>query len=98
MGEIMRKHEEIEEWQFNYYMKRVAKLDKAQLLQLIVTSLGKCDYESQVKCIAWVSIIANSDGFMDPEEWKLIFYIYDTRLKLNIKDILEVQKKLPRLN
>lgn len=95
MGEVMRKHEEIEEWKFNYHLKRVADLDRAQLLQLIINSLSKCDYESQVRCLAWISTIANSDGFMSPEEWKLIFYIYDTRLKLNIKDILEVQKKLP---
>ncbi len=94
IGETMRKQEGIEEWKFNYYLKRVEKLDRAQLLQLIITSLSKCDYESQVRCIAWVSNIANSDGFMSPEEWKLIFYIYDTRLKLDIKDILEVQKKL----
>ena len=59
-------------------------------------SLKKCNHESKVRSIAWMSLIANSDGFMDPQEWKLIYYIYNTELKLKLSEIMEMQKQLPR--
>ena len=98
MGEVMKKHEEIDDWEFNYHLNRVAELDKDTIISDCVISLNKCDYEWKVKCIAWMSLIANSDGFMAPEEWKLIYHIYNTELKLNLSDILEMQKQLPRPN
>jgi uncharacterized tellurite resistance protein B-like protein len=96
MGRLMKKHENIDDWQFNYHLKRIADLNKQQIVTECINSLKKCEYEMKVKCIAWMSLIANSDGFMAPEEWKLIYYIYNTELKLNLKDILEMQKQLPR--
>ena len=96
MGRLMKKHENIDDWQFNYHLKRISDLNKEQIVAECINSLKKCEYEMKVKCIAWMSLIANSDGFMAPEEWKLIYYIYNTELKLNLKDILEMQKQLPR--
>jgi uncharacterized tellurite resistance protein B-like protein len=96
MGRLMKKHENIDDWEFDYYLKRIADIDKEQIIKECVNSLKKCTYDNKVKCIAWMSLIANSDGFMAPEEWKLIYYIYNTELKLDLKDILEMQKQLPR--
>ena len=96
MGDLMKKHENIDDWEFNYHLNRVSELDKEQVIEDCVNSLNKCEYETKVKCIAWLSLIANSDGFMAPEEWKLIYHIYNTELKLNLADILDVQRKLPR--
>lgn len=98
MGEMMKKHENIDDWEFNYHMKKVAEKKKEELILECVQSLKKCDYELKVKCIAWMSLIANSDGFMAPEEWRLIYRIYNSELNLNLADILATQKKLPRLN
>ena len=96
MGEFMKKYEKIDDWEFNLHLNRISELDKDQVVKNCVESLNKCDYEARVKCIAWMSMIANSDGFMAPEEWKLIYHIYNTELKLNLADILEVQRNLPR--
>lgn len=96
MGRLMRKHENIDEWEFNYFLNKVASMEKQEIVRECVESLKKCDMEWRIKCIAWMSMIANSDGFMAPEEWKLIYYIYNTELKLNLADILDMQKKLPR--
>ena len=96
MGELMKKHENIDEWEFDNHLNLISDLDQKQIVNNCVASLHKCDHDSKVKCVAWMSLIANSDGFMAPEEWKLIYYIYNTELKLNLKDILEVQKQLPR--
>ena len=96
MGEIMKRHENIDDWEFKYHLNKLADKSKGEIIQDCIYSLKKCDYEWKVKCIAWMSLIANSDGFMAPEEWKLIYYIYNTELKLNLSDILEMQKQLPR--
>lgn len=98
MGELMKKHENIDDWEFNYHLNRIAEQGKEKIISDCINSLKKCDHEWRIKCIAWMSLIANSDGFMAPEEWKLIYYIYNTELKLNLSDILEMQKQLPRPN
>jgi uncharacterized tellurite resistance protein B-like protein len=81
MGQLMKQHEKIEDWQFNYFLRKMEDLDKEDIIKECLTNLRKCDEQSQIKCIAWMSLIANSDGFMAPEEWKLIYYIYNTELK-----------------
>ncbi|NJN25914.1 MAG: hypothetical protein HC819_08080 [Cyclobacteriaceae bacterium] len=96
MGRLMKQHENIDDWEFEYHLKRISDLSKQQIINDCIASLKKCDEKLKLKCIAWMSLIANSDGFMAPEEWKLIYYIYNTELKLNLKDILETQKMLPR--
>ena len=42
-------------------------------------------------------VIANSDGFMDKEEWILIYKIYHTELKLSLDEVLKIQKELNML-
>jgi uncharacterized tellurite resistance protein B-like protein len=96
MGEFMRKAEDIEEYQFNYLLNKVKGENKTVILQNCIKSLRQCDHSLKVKCIAWMSLIANSDGFMDAEEWRLIYQIYYKELKLDLKEILACQKELPR--
>ncbi|MDZ7605792.1 MAG: TerB family tellurite resistance protein [Cyclobacteriaceae bacterium] len=98
MGQLMKKHENMDDWEFNYRLRKVAEKKKEDLITECVESLKKCDNELKIRCIAWMSLIANSDGFMAPEEWKLIYKIYNTELNLNLADILAMQKKLPRSN
>lgn len=97
MGELMRKHESIDDLDFNYLLNKISELDKSKVIDNCIVSLRKCDYEWRVKCMAWMSLIANVDGFMAPEEWKLIYKIYSIELKLDLTDILEMHKQLPRL-
>ena len=98
MGQLMKKHENMDDWEFNYHLRKIASKEKKEIIEDCIQSLKKCEYELKIKCIAWMSLIANSDGFMAPEEWKLIYRIYNTELNLNLADILAMQKKLPRSN
>ncbi len=98
LGIIMKEHEGIEEWEFNYYLDKFSEQEKDKTIDECLIALNNCDYELKIKCIAWMSLIANSDGFMSCEEWKLIYYIYNTKLNLNLTDILEIQKQLPKVN
>jgi uncharacterized tellurite resistance protein B-like protein len=96
MGELMKQHEGIDEKEFDALLDRISSMDKDAAIEDCINSLNKCDYDLKVKCIAWMSMIANSDGFMAPEEWQLIYHIYNTKLKLDLSDILEMHKHLPR--
>jgi len=96
MGELMKKYENIDDSLFNHLLDKISSQKKNEIISDCVDSLNKCEYELKVKCIAWMSLIANSDGFMAAEEWKLIYFIYNKELNLNLNDILEMQKHLPR--
>lgn len=95
-GELMKKHEGIDDSDFNDHLNRISATDKDELTEECITILNQCDHSWKICCIAWMSLIANSSGFMAPEEWKLIYYIYKTKLKLKMPEILELRKKLPR--
>ncbi len=97
IGMLMKKYKNIEEWEFNYYLDKFSSQEKEKTIEDYLNALNDCDYELKIKCIAWMSLIANSDGFMASEEWKLIYYIYGKKLNLDLKDILEIQRQLPRL-
>lgn len=96
MGELMKKHESIDDWEFKRLLSRMSDMSKEDIVAECINSLNKCDHDWQIRCIAWMSLIANSDGFMAPEEWKLIYRIYNTELKLDLSEILAMQKQLPR--
>jgi uncharacterized tellurite resistance protein B-like protein len=71
--------------------------DKAMLYKDCVNALKKLDKQKQIRSISWLCVIANSDGFMDKEEWMLIYKIYDNELGLSLDDILKTQKDLNKI-
>ncbi len=94
-GRAMRKHEEISESDFDDLLEIYKHQDKEDLFTECINALKSCSYNEQIKIVAWMSRIANSDGFMDPREWKLIYKVYYRELGLDLQDILYVQKSLP---
>lgn len=94
-GQLMIKYEGIEEIAFNNLLNAYSDAEKDVLLNQCVASLKNCTTEDQIRIIAWMTRVANSDGFMDPEEWKLIYQIYYRELDLDLQDILQAQKTLP---
>lgn len=96
MGEIMCRHEKIDSETFQIQIKNNDKVATDELYAKCVQSLKLCDEDFKLKTIAWMSLIANSDGFMSPDEWKLIYKIYCKELNLRLDDILAYQKSLPR--
>lgn len=97
MGNLMIKHEKINEEYFHQQMEIFRNMDKSKLMQMCIEKLAKCNKDDQIRAVAWMSNVANSDGFMDPQEWALIYRIYNKELKLDLNKILEKQKELPRL-
>jgi len=68
--------------------------DKKQIYNTCVSGLKKMEKKKQIRCVSWLSLIANSDGFMDREEWALIYRIYNDELGIQLNEILETQKEI----
>ncbi|MCC5932218.1 MAG: TerB family tellurite resistance protein [Cyclobacteriaceae bacterium] len=96
MGEIMRVHEGIPKSEFENLITSIRNLPGEQVLEQCINYLRKTDLNHQVKCLAWLSLIANSDGFMDTTEWALIYRIYAKELKLDLAEIMKKQRELSK--
>jgi uncharacterized tellurite resistance protein B-like protein len=94
LGKQMCKTEGISEIEFEEKLNSLTQQNKAQVQTESVTHLKKLNRNEQVKAIAWLCLVANSDGFMDREEWKFIYKLYYTELQLPLEEILSVQKML----
>lgn len=92
-----RKMVEAEGIDENYFLSQIKLLEvnsqQAKLPEAIA-SLKTLKREEQIRCIAWLCIIANSDGFMDKTEWQMIYKIYHKELQLPLDEIMKVQKTL----
>lgn len=79
---------------FEQLRKSIEEVEDGCLLDICLRTLRNCPKDLQVRCLAWMAIIANADGFMAPEEWKLIYRIYHVELQLDLKAIMAEQKQL----
>lgn len=80
--------------EFEARMALLKSLDNEEILRDGISRLRKLSAQDQIKCIAWLCIIANSDGFMATEEWQLIYQIYHKELNHDQKEIMEMQRQL----
>ncbi len=96
-GRAMMKTEGIDENSFKAQMDVLKTKDSVLLLKECIGGLKKIDKTKQIRCLAWLSAIANSDGFMDKDEWELIYKIYHNELGLPLDEIMKMQKELNML-
>lgn len=79
---------------FDETVESLKSHDKNSVLSQSIAGLKKLEKKQQIRCLAWLCVIANGDGFMDKEEWTLIYKIYHTELGLSLNEIMEAQKEL----
>ena len=94
LGKQMAKIEGMDEGAFLKQLELLKSKDPKSLLSDCIAGLRKLDKKQQNRCIAWLCVVANGDGFMDKEEWTLIYKIYHTELNLPMNEIMEEQKEL----
>lgn len=94
LGKKMIKAEGISEAEFDYQMESLKGKDSALIYKESIANLKKIKTDKQIRCIAWLCVLANSDGFMDKAEWQFIYKVYHKELHLPLDDIMEVQKEL----
>ena len=97
IGKQMAKLEHIDEKTFEANLTVLKDKDQVSLLRDTVSAMRKLSIKQQIRSIAWLCVVANGDGFMDKEEWTLIYKIYHTELQLPMADIMEEQKELNKL-
>ena len=96
-GKQMRQAEGIDENKFNQLLEKLKPKKHEDIYKECIHGLKKLDTKNQIRCIAWLCVVANADGFMDKKEWMLIYKIYQTELNLRLDDIMMVQKDLNKL-
>jgi len=97
LGKKMIKAEGFDDSKFQSTLESFKIKDSTSLYNECLIGLKKLDKQKQIRCIAWMCVIANSDGFMDKEEWVLIYKIYSTELNLNLDDIMKTQRELNKI-
>jgi len=97
LGKKMMAAEGMDEAALQKHIDLLKAKDNPTILKDSIASLRKLDSKQQVRCIAWLCVVANSDGFMDKEEWMFIYKIYHTELKLSLDDIMKTQKDLNKI-
>ena len=94
LGKKMMQAEGIVETEFNSQLESLATKPQADIYKECLRDLKGLKQEQQVRSIAWMCVLANSDGFMDRAEWQFIYKIYHKELHLALDDIMHVQKEL----
>lgn len=97
LGKHMITIEGFSESEFDRQLERIKLLDANALNNEILSDLRKLTKEQQIRCIAWMCVIANADGFMDRKEWQFIYKIYHKELHISLDEIMKVQNELIRL-
>ena len=96
-GKQMMKAEGIDEAKFNALIEKLKIRKQEEIYRDCMVALKKLDTKSQIRCIAWLCVVANADGFMDKKEWMLIYKIYQSELSLKLDDIMSTQKDLNKI-
>lgn len=97
LGKKMIKAEGFDENKFQLTLESFKLKERTGLYSDCLAGLKGLDKERQIRCISWMCVIANSDGFMDKEEWVLIYKIYNTELNLTLDDIMKTQRELNKI-
>src|SRR2546421_4585085 len=88
-GQQMIKAEGIGEYEFKTQLESLKKRNPTVILSECLEELKKLDHEKQVRCIAWLCVVANADGFMDKSEWQFIYQLYHKELNLQLDEIMK---------
>ena len=96
LGKRMIEAERISEFEFNYMLNALKQKDIVTITRECIADLKRSKRELQIRAIAWMCVLANSDGFMDKTEWQFIYKIYHKELNLPLDAVMEVQKELAR--
>jgi uncharacterized tellurite resistance protein B-like protein len=97
LGKKMIQNEGIVESEFNNLLESLKGKEFSIIYRECVADLKRLKPVEQIRCIAWMCVLANSDGFMDRAEWQFIYKIYHKELHLPLDEIMAVQKELTRL-
>lgn len=96
LGQQMIEAEQMPKEDFLVQMALLRSRDRAKVFTESLAGLQKLTPSEKVRCIAWLCVLANGDGFMDRTEWQFIYTLYHKELRLSLDEIMKKQKELNR--
>ncbi len=97
LGKKVIAAEGFDETKFEVTLNKYKETDRSKLYKDCLEGLKKLNAQKQIRCLSWMCVIANSDGFMDKREWELIYKIYHTELSLSLDEIMKTQRELNKI-
>jgi uncharacterized tellurite resistance protein B-like protein len=97
LGKKVIAAEGFDETKFEITLNKYKQTDRSKLYKDCLEGLKKLNVQKQIRCLSWMCVIANSDGFMDKREWELIYKIYHTELSLSLDEIMKTQRELNKI-
>jgi uncharacterized tellurite resistance protein B-like protein len=97
LGKKVIVAEGFDETKFELTLNKYKETDLNKLYKDCLVGLKKLKPQQQIRCLSWMCVIANSDGFMDKREWELIYKIYHTELSLSLDEIMKTQRELNKI-
>ncbi len=97
MGEKILWHEASSIDNFHRQIEKLRSRETDDIFDECIKELSQFSKDDQINCIAWMCLIANADGFMDKNEWNLIYSVYHKSLALDLAEITNRQKELHKL-
>jgi uncharacterized tellurite resistance protein B-like protein len=96
-GAFLAKSEGVAEQEFIVLTENLKKRKPSVIYSESIEELKKHSREVQIRCVAWLCLIANADGFMDKTEWQFIYKLYKADLNLELDEVMNMQKVLMKL-
>jgi hypothetical protein len=97
LGKMMLEAEGLPTNKFESELAELRTKSITSLLSTGITAVKKLPQNQQLRSVAWLCVIANADGFMDKEEWKLIYKLYHDELNLKLDEVMKTQRELNKL-
>lgn len=97
LGRQMIASEGFSEAGFYNQLEKLKGMASDALYKDCLAEIKKLSRDLQIRCVAWMCVIANSDGFMDRSEWQFIYKLYHKELNLQLDEIMKIQNQLIRL-
>lgn len=94
LSEKMIKAEKLDREAFLAQIELLKSSDLNTVYNNTVQHLKKLKTPDQLRCVAWLCMAANIDGFMDKAEWMFIYKVYSKELNLKLDDVMKMQRDL----
>ncbi len=92
-----RKMIDIENIDVNYFYSNIDRYSSESdkyIYNTCIQSLKNCTETERIRSLAWMKLIANSDGDLDNKEFELIQDICINEFKLTLDQILKGEKEI----
>jgi len=94
LGRQILRVENLPEGEIDRQRVEQQNLTQAERVERCSNALRALSRESQIRCMAWMCLIADADWVVNNDEWSVITALYSDTLNLPLSEIVLVQAEL----